>query len=45
MPSDKKLTDEEVRLKTIGDSYEELYGFHDSDVEYAYQTLKGLVEK
>ena len=42
--SEKQLTDEEQALKGLGASYEETYGFHDDDVNYAFKSQKGLNE-
>ncbi len=40
--SDKQLTDQEEKLKDVRGSYDETYGFHDSDVTYAYVADQGL---
>jgi Fe-S cluster assembly protein SufB len=40
--SDKQLTDQEEKLKDVRGSYDETYGFHDSDVKYAYVADQGL---
>ncbi|MBI5669738.1 MAG: Fe-S cluster assembly protein SufB [Chloroflexi bacterium] len=40
--SEKQLTQDESALKDLRASYEETYGFHDSDVQYAYKSQKGL---
>lgn len=45
VPSEKQLTDEENALKEVRSSYDETYGFHDDDVEYAYVSEKGLDEE
>src|SRR5215207_762573 len=40
--SDKQLTEDESNLKGVRTSYEEKYGFHDSETEYAFKSQKGL---
>jgi Fe-S cluster assembly protein SufB len=40
--SPKELTDEEQGLKGIGSDYEERFGFHDPETDYAYKAPKGL---
>lgn len=40
--SDKQLTQAEAALKHLRTSYEETYGFHDADVNYAFKSEKGL---
>jgi Fe-S cluster assembly protein SufB len=40
--SDKQLSDEEQALKDVRLSYDETYGFFDSDVEYTFKSEKGL---
>jgi Fe-S cluster assembly protein SufB len=42
VPSEKQLTNAEAALKDVGTSYEEAYGFHDDDVQYAFKSQKGL---
>lgn len=45
VPSEKQLTDEENQLKNVRQSYDEAYGFHDDDVNYAYVSEPGLDEE
>jgi Fe-S cluster assembly protein SufB len=40
--SPKELTEEEQGLKGIGSDYEERFGFHDPETDYAYKAPKGL---
>ena len=42
VPSSKQLTEEEANLAGVRTSYEEKYGFHDSETEYAFKSQKGL---
>ena len=42
VPSSKQLTQEEAALGGVRTSYEEKYGFHDSEVDYAFKSQKGL---
>ncbi|MFN8527101.1 MAG: Fe-S cluster assembly protein SufB [Anaerolineae bacterium] len=42
VPSEKQLTQEESALSDVRGSYEERYGFHDSDNKYAFKSQKGL---
>ncbi len=45
VPSEKQLSQEEQALKEVRASYEEVYGFHDDDVQYAFKSQKGLNEQ
>jgi Fe-S cluster assembly protein SufB len=45
VPSEKQLSEEELALKNVRASYEEVYGFHDDDVEYVFKSQKGLNEQ
>ncbi len=45
VPSDKSLTDEEAALNDVRGDYDELYGFHDDDVQYKYVSEPGLTEE
>ncbi|MBL8145416.1 MAG: Fe-S cluster assembly protein SufB [Anaerolineae bacterium] len=38
----KQLTEAEANLSGVRTSYEEKYGFHDSETEYAFKSQKGL---
>jgi len=40
--SEKQLTTEESALNDVRGSYEERYGFHDSEKEYSFKSQKGL---
>ncbi len=40
--SEKQLTDSEAALKDVRGSYEEKYGFHDSETEYSFKSQRGL---
>src|SRR5215216_4497998 len=40
--SEKQLSAEESQLSGVRGSYEEKYGFHDSETEYAFKSQKGL---
>ena len=40
--SDKQLTEDESALNDVRGSYDEVYGFHDADVEYSFKSQKGL---
>jgi len=40
--SEKQLTEEESSLVEVRGSYEEKYGFHDSDADYSFKSQKGL---
>ncbi len=40
--SDKQLTDSESALKDVRGSYEEKFGFHDSELKYAFKSQRGL---
>jgi Fe-S cluster assembly protein SufB len=40
--SQKQLTEDESALKGVRTSYEEKYGFHDSENEYVFKSQKGL---
>jgi len=40
--SEKQLTEEEAKLSGVRGSYEEKYGFHDSEAKYAFKSRKGL---
>jgi len=42
VPSTKQLTEAEANLAGVRTSYEEKYGFHDSEAEYAFKSQKGL---
>ena len=42
VPSTKQLTEEEANLSGVRTSYEEKYGFHDPEAEYAFKSQKGL---
>ncbi len=42
VPSEKQLTEAESALNDVRGSYEERYGFHDSENEYAFKSKKGL---
>lgn len=44
VPSEKQLTEEESSLKGVRGNYDEVYGFHDDDVQYQYVSEKGLDE-
>ncbi len=44
VPSDKALTDEESQLRDVRASYDEVYGFHDDDVQYSFMSERGLTE-
>lgn len=43
--SEKELTQEETALYDVRGDYDELYGFHDDDVQYKYVSEPGLDEK
>jgi len=43
--SDKQLTEDESRLKDLRGSYDEVYGFHDDNVNYVFKSEKGLTEE
>jgi Fe-S cluster assembly protein SufB len=45
VPSEKQLTTEESALNGVRSSYEEKYGFHDSETAYAFKSQKGLNEE
>jgi Fe-S cluster assembly protein SufB len=45
IPSEKELTEEENALRDVRSNYDEVYGFHDDDVKYAYISEKGLSEE
>ncbi len=38
--SDKQLTEDESRLKDMRGSYDEVYGFHDDNVNYVFKSEK-----
>lgn len=40
--SDKQLTDDEAALRDVRGSYDEVYGFHDAEVEYSFISEKGI---
>jgi Fe-S cluster assembly protein SufB len=40
--SDKSLTEQEAALKDVRGSYDDVYGFHDDDVQYSFKSQKGL---
>jgi Fe-S cluster assembly protein SufB len=40
--SDKQLTEAESALKDVRGSYEEKYGFHDSEKKYAFKSERGI---
>ena len=40
--SEKQFTEEESSLVEVRGSYEEKYGFHDSDADYSFKSQKGL---
>jgi len=40
--SEKQLTTGESALKDVGNSYEEKYGFHDSEKKYAFKSERGI---
>ncbi|MBK9749711.1 MAG: Fe-S cluster assembly protein SufB [Chloroflexi bacterium] len=40
--SEKQLTAEESALKDVRGSYEEKYGFHDSETSYSFKSQRGL---
>ncbi len=42
VPSEKQLTEAESALNDVRGSYEERYGFHDSENEYAFKSQKGV---
>ncbi len=42
VPSEKQLTEAESALNDVRGSYEERYGFHDSETEYAFKSQKGV---
>ncbi len=42
VPSSKQFTEEEAALTGVRTSYEEKYGFHDAETEYAFKSQKGL---
>lgn len=44
VPSEKELTQDENALRDVRGDYDELYGFHDDDVQYKYVSEKGLDE-
>lgn len=44
VPSEKSLTQEESALNDVRGDYDELYGFHDDDVQYKYVSEPGLTE-
>ncbi|NWG16576.1 MAG: Fe-S cluster assembly protein SufB [Chloroflexi bacterium] len=43
--SEKELSAEEAALKGLRASYEDTYGFHDEDVNYAFKSQKGLTRE
>jgi Fe-S cluster assembly protein SufB len=43
--SEKELSVEEAALKGLRASYEDTYGFHDEDVNYAFKSQKGLTRE
>lgn len=45
VPSEKELTQEETALYDVRGDYDELYGFHDDDVQYKYVSEPGLDEQ
>ena len=45
IPSEKELTEEESALHDVRGDYDELYGFHDDDVQYKYVSEPGLDEQ
>jgi Fe-S cluster assembly protein SufB len=45
VPSDKQLTEQESALKDVRASYDEVYGFHDDDVQYSFISEKGISEE
>ncbi|MDX2162534.1 MAG: Fe-S cluster assembly protein SufB [bacterium] len=42
IPSEKQLTEAESALKDVRGSYEERYGFRDSEAAYSFKSQKGL---
>ncbi len=40
--SEKQLSDEEAALNEVRGSYQEKYGFHDAENEYAFKSQRGL---
>ncbi|MEL6308147.1 MAG: Fe-S cluster assembly protein SufB [Chloroflexota bacterium] len=44
VPSEKELTEEESNLRGVRGNYDELYGFHDDDVQYKYVSEPGIDE-
>src|ERR1700742_4282226 len=42
IPSEKQLSAEESALNDVRGSYEEKYGFHDTETEYSFKSQKGL---
>src|SRR3954465_8297774 len=42
IPSEKQLTEEEAALNEVRGTYEEKYGFHDSEKAYNFKSQKGL---
>jgi len=45
VPSEKQLTEQENALKDVRASYDEVYGFHDDDVQYSFISEKGISEE
>ncbi len=45
VPSEKQLSEDESALKDVRAGYDEVYGFHDDDVKYAFVSEPGISEE